>query len=32
MVGNKYVDLINKMKERKTQQVLDKFFQMRIDI
>ena len=32
MVGNKYVDLINKMKERKTQQVLDKFFKMRIDI
>ena len=32
MTGNRYVDLINKMKERKTQQVLDKFFQMRIDI
>jgi hypothetical protein len=32
IIGNKYVDLINKMKERKTEEVINNFFQMRKDI
>ena len=32
IIGNKYVDLVNKMKERKTEEVINNFFQMRKDI